>query len=90
MFEGVVYHCYAVDDSKPCRPVLEVEARTQPGDLEAGPLLITVADYARMAGGREAVAPCLDELRAKGRIVTWMNVDHVSFPTWTPVEIGPD
>lgn len=90
VFEGVVYHCYAVDESNPCRPVLEVEARTQPGDLEAGPLLITVADYARMAGGRDAVAPCLDQLRAKGRIVTWMNVDHVSFPTWTPVEIGPD
>ena len=26
--------------------------------------------------------------RAKGRIVTWMDVEHLSFPTWTPVQIG--
>ena len=88
VFEGVVYHCYVVDPSNPCRPVLEVEARTQPDDLDAGPLLVTLADYARMAGGRDAVMPCLDELRAKGRIVTWMDVEHLSFPTWTPVHIG--
>ena len=88
VFEGVVYHCYAVDTSNPCRPTLEVEARTQPGDLEAGPLLITLADYARMAGGQAAIAPCMAQLRARGRIVQWMDVDHVAFPTWTPVQIG--
>ena len=88
VFEGVVYHCYAVDPSNPCRPVLEVEARTQPDDLDSGPLLVTLADYARMAGGRDAVTPCLEDLRAKGRIVTWMDVEHLSFPTWTPVQIG--
>ena len=90
VFEGVVYHCYAVDESNPCRPVLEVEARTQPGDLESGPLLVTLADYARMAGGVAVVTPCLEDLRAKGRIVTWMDVEHVSFPTWTPIEIGSE
>src|SRR6476659_6610300 len=88
VFEGVVYHCYALDESNPCRPVLEVEARTQPGDLESGPLLVTLADYARMAGGKEAVARCIDDLRARGRIVQWMGVDQLAFPTWTPVQIG--
>ena len=82
VFEGVVYHCYAIDAANPCRPTLEVDARTQDGDLDAGPLLITVADYARMAGV-DAAARCLPELKRKGRIVEWMGVAHVSFPTWT-------
>jgi hypothetical protein len=82
VFEGVVYHCYAVDTTNPCRPTLEVEARTQEGDLDIGPLLITVADYARMAG-TDAAVRCLPELKSKGRIVDWMGVAHVSFPTWT-------
>ena len=82
VFEGVVYHCYAIDTTNPCRPTLEVDARTQDGDLDAGPLLVTVADYARMAGN-DAAARCLPELQRKGRIVEWMGVAHVSFPTWT-------
>jgi hypothetical protein len=80
-----VYHCYAVDTSNPCRPTLEVDARTQPGDLDAGPLLVTVADYVRMAGGEPGVR-CLAELKRKGRLVEHQSVQHVSFPTWTPVE----
>jgi len=83
VFEGVVYHCHAVDPANPCRPTLEVDALTREGDLDAGPLLITVADYARMAGGEDAVAPCLPALKRKGRLVEWMGVLHVSFPTWT-------
>ena len=82
VFEGVVYHCYALDTSNPCRPTLEVDARTQEGDLDSGPLLITVADYARMAG-IDTARQCLPELKRKGRIVDWMGVAHVSFPTWT-------
>jgi hypothetical protein len=84
VFEGVVYHCYAVDPSAPGRPVLEVDARTQPGDLDQGPLLVTVADYLRMVGldrGRRY----LTELRRRGRIVDHQGVAHVSFPTWTTV-----
>jgi hypothetical protein len=84
VFEGVVYHCYAVDTTHPCRPTLEVDARTQPGDLDAGPLLVTVADWARMAGD-QAAKRCLPELRQKGRVVNFLGVPHVSFPTWTPV-----
>ena len=38
VFEGVVYHCYAVDTSHPCRPTLEVDAVTREGDLDTGPL----------------------------------------------------
>jgi hypothetical protein len=83
VFEGVVYHCHAVDTANPCRPTLEVDALTREGDLDAGPLLVTVADYARMVGGDDAVAACLSELKRKGRLVEWMGVLHVSFPTWT-------
>ncbi len=84
VFEGVVYHCYALDTAHPCRPVLEVEARTQPGDLDAGPLLVAVADYLRMAGA--AGRDCLPELARKGRLVEHQNVTHIAFPTWAPVD----
>jgi len=83
VFEGVVYHCHAVDTTNPCRPTLEVDALTRDGDLDVGPLLVTLADYARMAGGEDAVTPCLPALKRKGRLVEWMGVLHVSFPTWT-------
>jgi hypothetical protein len=83
VFEGVVYHCNAVDRVNPCRPVLEVDARTQPGDLDVGPLLVTVAEYVALAG--DAALECLDELERRGRIVERMGVRHDSFPTWTPV-----
>lgn len=83
VFEGVVYHCYAVETSTPCRPTLEVDARTQPGDLDSGPLLVTVADYGRMI--EPDAQRCVAELRAAGRIVEWMGVDHVRFPTWSTV-----
>ena len=83
VFEGVVYTCHAVDPANPCRPTLEVDALTRDGDLDAGPLLVTLADYARMAGGADAVAPCLPALKQTGRLVEWMGVLHVSFPTWT-------
>ena len=85
VFEGVVYHCYAVDAAAPCRPVLEVEALVRPGDVDQGPLLVTVADYLRMAG-MEKGPQCLRELEAKGRLVEHQGVQHLSFPTWTPVE----
>src|SRR4029079_1627943 len=61
VFEGVVYHCYAVDDANPCRPTLEVEALVRPGDVDQGPLLVTVADYLRMVGMEEGPR-CLREL----------------------------
>ena len=84
VFEGVVYHCYAVDTATPCRPTLEVEAITRPGDVDQGPLLVTVADYLRMTGV-ETGRRCLRELKDKGRLVEHMGVEHLSFPTWTPV-----
>jgi hypothetical protein len=83
VFEGVVYHCYAIDADNPCRPVLEVDAITRPGDLDVGPLLVTVADYMRMAG--EAASDCLPHLRRRRRVVEWQVVPHLSFPTWTVV-----
>lgn len=85
VFEGVVYHCYAVDAAHPCRPTLEVEALTRPGDVDQGPLLVTVADYLRMAGMDEGTR-CLHELKRKGRLVDHMGVDHLAFPTWSRVE----
>lgn len=87
VFEGVVYHCYATDTDHPCRPVLEVDAVTRPGDTDAGPLLVTVADYLRMAGpaGRD----CIARFREQGRIVDHLGVGHLSFPMWTPVPPDP-
>ncbi len=95
VFEGVVYHCWCVDPSRPSRPALEVEAVLRPGDADAesGPLLLSVADYIPMAGGVEAAAPILHELAARGRIVEHLDVPHITFPTWTQVPIddgGPE
>ncbi len=86
VFEGVVYHSHATDRSNPCRPTLEVEALVRAGDVDAGPLYVPVAEYLVMVGN-EAGRPCLDELRRKGRIVDILGVPHLSFPTWTPIEL---
>jgi hypothetical protein len=85
VFEGVVYQCDALDLSHPCRPTLEVDALLRPGDVDAesGPLLLPVADYIRMLG-IETARRCLEELTAKGRVVQRLDVDHLTFPTWTP------
>lgn len=87
VFEGVVYHCMAVDTDNPCRPTLEVDALLRPGDADAtsGPLLLGVADYIVMVGGLATAQPCLHELDAAGRIIDHLGVDHITFPTWTPV-----
>lgn len=82
VFEGVVYHCSAVDLAHPCRPTLEVDALTRAGDLDAGPLLVTVADYIAMVG-LDTARPCLEELTRRGRLVEHLGVQHLSFPTWT-------
>ena len=85
VFEGVVYHCVCVDASSPCRPVLEVDALLRPGDADAGPLLLSVAEYAVMVGDPERARRCLRELADRGRLVDHLGVDHIAFPTWTPV-----
>jgi hypothetical protein len=87
VFEGVVYHCWAIDPTNPGRPTLEVDALLRDGDAdaEAGPLLVTVADYGAMVGDPIVARRCVDELRRRGRIVEFLGVQHVSFPTWTPV-----
>lgn len=92
VFEGVVYHCWCIDPSQPCRPTLEVEALLRPGDADAesGPLLLSIADYIAMAGGMEIAAPCLDRLAAKGRIVEHLDVAHISFPTWTAIDLSSE
>ena len=85
VFEGVVYHCHAVDVANPCRPTLEVDAILREGDADQGPLLVTLADYARMVGD-DVAHGCLAELRRRRRIVSHLDVPHLSFPTWTRVE----
>jgi hypothetical protein len=87
VFEGVIYQCTPLDLGHPCRPTLEVDALLRPGDADAesGPLLLPVADYIRMLG-IDVARPCLRELAAKGRITQRLDVDHISFPTWTPYE----
>ena len=85
VFEGVVYHCYAVDANHPSRPTLEVDALTRAGDLDQGPLLITIDDWARMVGDVDRAKACVAELQARGRLVEHQGVLHVTFPTWTVV-----
>jgi hypothetical protein len=88
VFEGIVYQCVCVDPSNPCRPTLEVDALLRPGDAdaEAGPLLLTVTEFAAMVGEPALARRCVDQLAARGRIVERLGVAHVSFPTWSPVE----
>jgi hypothetical protein len=94
VFEGVVYHCWAIDTDQPCRPTLEVEAVLRPGDADAdaGPLLLSVAEYIVMAGGLDVARPCLRDMATAGRIVEHLGVEHIAFPTWTPVsaDAAPD
>ncbi|MCU1455546.1 MAG: hypothetical protein JWN46_3692 [Acidimicrobiales bacterium] len=87
VFEGIVYHCWAIDRSHPCRPTLEVEAVLREGDADEGPLLLPVADYVTLAGGPDIARPCLGDLAKKGRIVDHLGVAHIAFPFWTPVAI---
>ena len=84
VFEGIVYHCVAVDTSNPCRPTLEVDAVLRAGDADEGPLLVSAADYIVMVGA-DVAGPCLDELARKGRLEDRMGVPHLVFRTWTPL-----
>ncbi|CAN5617769.1 hypothetical protein BH10ACT1_BH10ACT1_35760 [soil metagenome] len=85
VFESVIYHCGLIDGANPCRPTLEVEAVLRPGDADSGPLLLPVADFVHFAGSREAAAPCLRQLRERGRLADHLGVAHLTFPFWTPV-----
>ncbi|MCC5950519.1 MAG: hypothetical protein JJU45_00335 [Acidimicrobiia bacterium] len=90
VFEGIVYHCWPVDTSDPCRPRLEVEAVLRPGDADgdSGPLLLSVADYIVMAGGIEVARPCLERFDEQGRIVTHLGAQYLSFPLWERLPLG--
>jgi hypothetical protein len=87
VFESIVYHSYVIDASNPCRPTLELEAVVREGDIDAGPLMLSLADYAVHAGGADAIRPCLDRLREGGRIVDHLGVPYVTFPMWTPIDV---
>ena len=84
VFEGIIYHCHLVDGRSPCRPTLEVTAILREGDAdaEAGPLLLSVAEYMVMVADDTKARACLRELDAKGRIVERMGVRYLTFPTW--------
>jgi hypothetical protein len=66
---------------------LEVDALLREGDADAsaGPLLLTVADYMAMVGDPDQARRCLTELRARGRVVERLGVQHIAFPTWSQV-----
>jgi hypothetical protein len=87
VFESIVYHSYVVDPAHPCRPTLELEAVVRAGDVDSGPLMLSLAEYATLAGGPDVVRPCLDRLRTQGRIVDHLGVPYVTFPTWTLVDL---
>jgi hypothetical protein len=57
------------------------------GDVDSGPLMLSVAEYATLAGGPDVVRPCLGRLRERGRIADHLGVPYVTFPTWTPVGV---
>lgn len=82
-----MYHSVLIDAANPCRPTLEVDAVVRPGDVDDGPILLPVAEYAVMAGGGDRVRGCLRELAAKGRIADHLGVAHLAFPFWTPVHL---
>jgi hypothetical protein len=90
VFEGIIYHCHAVDPSDPARPRLEVEAILREGDADAtaGPLLLSVADFMVMVGDTTKARAALRALDARGRIVDRMGVRYLSFPTWERVDEG--
>jgi hypothetical protein len=87
VFEGIVYHSYLVDAANPCRPTLELEAVVREGDIDSGPLMVSVAEYATLAGGADVVRPCIPRLREQGRVVDHLGVPYITFPTWTPVDL---
>lgn len=87
VFESIVYHSYVIDPAHPCRPTLEIEAVVRAGDVDDGPLLLSVAEYATLAGGADVVRPCLDKLRRQRRVVDHLGVPYISFPTWTPIDL---
>ena len=91
VFEGIVYHCWAVDPTNPGRLTLEVDALLRDGDADAtsGPILLSVADYIAMVGSLAVAKPCLNQLQHKGRIVEHLGADYISFPTWTSVPSEP-
>jgi hypothetical protein len=41
-----------------------------------------------MVGDREVARRCLADLAGRGRLVDHLGVDHIAFPTWTPVGPG--
>jgi len=88
VFEGIVYHCWPIDRSHPCRPTLEVEAVLREGDADEGPLLVAVPDYIAMVGDVVTARSCLDGLARKGRIVDHLGVAHIAFPIWSRVDPG--
>ena len=87
VFEGIVYHSYVVDPEHPCRPTLEVEAVVRDGDVDAGPLLVSLAEYATLAGGPDVVRPCLPRLREQGRIVDHLGVHVGNARYGTPIHL---
>lgn len=88
VFERIVYHCVLVDGTNPCRPTLEVDAVLREGDAD-GPLLLSVADYATLAGGPDRIRSCLRALGDQGRIDHHLGVPHITFPFWTPLSTDP-
>ena len=86
VFEGVVYHCYAVDTSAPCRPTLEVDAVVRDGDVDDGPILLPWADFVYMVG-KPVADRCFRDFDQAGRIVDHLGVAHLAFPLWTAGEI---
>jgi hypothetical protein len=81
--DRTVYMVQVIDPAHPQRPVLEVDARTLPGDLEGGPLLVSVAEFSVLVG--PTARECIAALGRRGRVVSVDGVRYLTFPTWEPI-----
>src|SRR5438045_8689259 len=78
VFEQLVYHCTCIDERDPAHPRLEVDAILRDADA-AGPLLLPLADYKRLAGFDTADAR-LPAFRSAGRTETRDGVEYLVVP----------
>ena len=65
------------------------EIKVNVGDkVSEGSLLLTVDDWAVLVADADLARRCLPELAQRGRLRGHQGVQHVMFPTWTPLDLS--